>query len=423
MEKQRFEEDIRSKLEGHSSKASPEMWEKLEQKLDNNTRTTLSTSRFRYAVVAAIFALVVVSFSLWKMEIFVTTEKGNQLTKIPVTQKQAPVENNNNHESHSEHKVPIAEGVDSGVRLSGVKETSTSKPEDFSNQVAITGKEVKSAETKIIQNSFPDFRQYTHVTPTPVDLRLSEQLDALVARDLSLAYKVADAVSAITPAKKVTSKKSSWLAVGFASGNYQQQVLAGSTDVGVSRSSSVHYGRNFGRLALFSGLALTEQQYNNSSNLALGASSLKTAVSSDIITGSTASSQALSATNTYLVNTQKRYLSIPIQAGWYVVDRKVKGMFSAGIMTDYFLSSTISDVSGVLQSSKVTHSPGAAYAGWVFSGLVGSEWSMSLSDRYQVAISPGVRYALTPVYRKDFLINGKSYALDVGVRLRYFFDR
>jgi hypothetical protein len=98
-------------------------------------------------------------------------------------------------------------------------------------------------------------------------------------------------------------------------------------------------------------------------------------------------------------------------------------MLSAGIMSDYFLNSTQSDVSGVLQASTVRRGIASSYAGWVFSGIAGTEWSMEFSDRYQIAVSPGVRYALTPVYRKDFLVNGKSYAFDVGVRLRYFFDR
>ncbi len=225
----------------------------------------------------------------------------------------------------------------------------------------------------------------------------------------------------IAPRKKEAVKKSSWLAVGVASGNYQQQVLAGNTDAGISRSSSFYYGRNIGRLALFSGLALSEQQYNKSSNLAFGASTAKSAVSTDIINSGVAASSNLSATSTYLVNTQKRYLSVPVQAGWYVVDRKIKGMFSAGLMSDYFLSSTLSDKSGLLQSATIRHSSGAAYAGWVFSGIVGSEWSMNFSNHYQIAFAPGVRYALTPVYRRDFLMNGKSYSFDVGLRFRYFF--
>ena len=254
-----------------------------------------------------------------------------------------------------------------------------------------------------------------------LEIPIGPRLPLKIPRDLPLAYKVADARGrVVSPVREKSSVKSSWMAVGYSAGNYQQQILAGSPDAGDSRSSALYYGQNIGKLALFTGLALTEQSYNNTSNLAYGSAAVRKAVASDNVSTTSVLSD-FSVTNTYQVNTQKRYLSVPVQAGWYVVDRKIKGMVSAGLMSDYFISSTVSDVSGIYQSSVIRRGGESSYAGWVFSGIAGTEWSWGVAGRYQVAFSPGFRYALTPVYRKEALTNGRSISADIGLRLRYFF--
>lgn len=463
MEKQGFEDDIRARLEGHASVPDADVWNRLNSRLETADHRSLIRSRNFYRAAAASLALLVVSYASWQ---FLKSESNEQISK-ELSQNDAPSRSSGGtFKPDAESPVAAGEQYDAQQKSGPAVKSNSEQPvpEVTGNNGALSGTSATSAvrEPRRSDPSTPgrntaggdqgqppvnhstvqvaglpvsplqtDQQDRTSSTPAvqrpvPAEIRQPLVLPAVpglpvqIERDLSLAYMVADAVGRTRRPVKQKSGNSSWMAVGYSAGSFQQQILAGNPDAGDSRSSSVYYGQNFGRLAVFTGLALTEQSYNNTSNLAYGNASARKALSSDVVNTSV-SLPDLNATSTYTVNTQKRYLSLPVQAGWYVVDRKIKGMISAGVMSDYFLSSTISDAGGVYQPSVIRRGVGSSYAGWVFSGVAGTEWSWGVSGKYQVALSPGFRYALTPVYRKDAITNGKSLSADIGFRVRYFF--
>jgi hypothetical protein len=423
MEKQRFEDDIRSKLKGHTSNLNPDLWNRLEVGLDTPSSKSVLFIRPKFAAVAATIIILTLVITYLNLQ--------SDILGKSVPHKAISQYKTFNTDSLSEKAAVPAIKSDVLLNLPGHTKNAATKSGVPVNQTFRSM--VNFANTILMSSYLPDSSGLNSdnlalMTGKEEAAELFPKLtsDSLTYLQLSSAQgselPASTSSGTILPEErnKKALKKSSWMALGFASGNYQQMVLTGSPDVGLSRSSSIYYGLNIGRLSLFTGIAMAQQEYDRPSNLATGNPTGLRAVSSEII-GPNSSASDFSATGTYTVNTLKRYLSVPVQAGWFVVDRKIKGMVSLGVISDFFLSSTMSDVSGQLESISIRRGSHPSYAGWVFSGTAGTEWSLGVSDHYQLAISPGIRYAMTPVYKKEISVNGNSYAFDLSVRLRYFF--
>ena len=56
-----------------------------------------------------------------------------------------------------------------------------------------------------------------------------------------------------------------------------------------------------------------------------------------------------------------------------------------------------------------------------FSGLVGSEISYRLGERYRLGVNPGIRYPFSSIYKEDIGLESTPVTFDVGVRFRYIF--
>ncbi len=136
-----------------------------------------------------------------------------------------------------------------------------------------------------------------------------------------------------------------------------------------------------------------------------------------------ANTGGLVATAPYQVNNDLRYLTIPIQAGYLIVNRDLGVQLNAGVATDVFLENRIS-AEGVDQSEPEVFKAGddVPYKGLNFSGLFGTEISYRFGDHYRVSITPGLRYPFTSIYKTEMGVRSSPLTMDVGLRLRYIFE-
>jgi hypothetical protein len=126
-------------------------------------------------------------------------------------------------------------------------------------------------------------------------------------------------------------------------------------------------------------------------------------------------------TNPYDVNSTLEYISVPLQAGYLIIDRRFGWQMNGGLSTDFFLRNTLnSDASGFLKSSQGTGSA-SPYTGVGFSGLLNTELSYRFGDRYRLSLNPGMRYSLNSLYKSSVGLTSQPLTLDVGLRLRYLF--
>jgi hypothetical protein len=141
------------------------------------------------------------------------------------------------------------------------------------------------------------------------------------------------------------------------------------------------------------------------------------------------SAQSLdAATNTtvaqtfpYNVNNNVRFVNVPLQAGYLVVNRKFGFQLNAGVSTDLFLQNTITPDGGNLAKTTQGSGDESPYRSLNFSGLMGTEFSYRLGDHYRLSLNPGLRYPFNSVYKSDTGVNSTPLTFDVGLRFRYIF--
>jgi hypothetical protein len=134
-----------------------------------------------------------------------------------------------------------------------------------------------------------------------------------------------------------------------------------------------------------------------------------------------AKDEKIVTTAPYAVNKNMKYVSVPLQAGYLVINRAFAVQLNAGIATDLFLQSTVSADGGGLNTSTEESGSDSQYRTVNFSGLMGTEISYRFADHYRLALNPGIRYPLNSIYKSDIGIDATPITFDLGLRFRYIF--
>jgi hypothetical protein len=123
----------------------------------------------------------------------------------------------------------------------------------------------------------------------------------------------------------------------------------------------------------------------------------------------------------YSVNNNVQFVSLPVQAGYLVINKRFGFQLNAGLSTDLFLQNTITPEGGSLDKTTQGRGDDSPYRSVNFSGLMGTELSYKFGHRYRLALNPGLRYPINSVYKSDIGIQSTPLTFDVGLRFRYIF--
>jgi hypothetical protein len=132
-------------------------------------------------------------------------------------------------------------------------------------------------------------------------------------------------------------------------------------------------------------------------------------------------SSKLTPTFPYTVNNNVKFFSVPVQAGYLLVNKKFGLQLNAGLSTDLFLENTITPESGDINVTTQGRGEDSPYRPVNFSGLMGTEFSYRFGSHYRIALNPGLRYPLNSVYKNDVGIQSTPLTFDVGLRFKYIF--
>ena len=124
----------------------------------------------------------------------------------------------------------------------------------------------------------------------------------------------------------------------------------------------------------------------------------------------------------YGVNNSMRYLSIPMQAGYLLIDKTFGLQLNAGVATDLFLQNTISADSDHLEKTSQPVGSDSPYRAVNLSGLLGTEFSYRFGENYRISLNPGIRYPFNTIYKSELGVQSTPLTFDVGLRFRYIFN-
>jgi hypothetical protein len=448
-ERQKFEEDWKSAFDGAEMSPPDRVWSSIELDLAGQESATMKRRVVFYQRLAAatvLFALLSGGYGFYG-----SRESG-------VSSKEAVVSSQESREadvvdgksdarvgqSHVARAQKPGDVVKPTPQLSG---ESISETEQNTTQLSI-----QDAPILAISPSGPATGQPGHLlgTETPGDPSTAQpgNPSASASTEVAIASPLLQDESSpreiVEPKRKSRSESTLWLAVGAAAGNYSPNTpsatvnataaFAGPTiassaapqrkpepKIGSSYTIGMAVGKKFGRIVLQTGINLARQQIQYASNYDVPTSSNSAkAASYDYIT-TQGSSQNLNFTNTYSVNSTNEILSIPVQVGYMIVDRKIGWQFNTGVSSDFFLRNILVDESG--QREKFTQSSGSAcpYRAVNWSGLLNTELSYRLGAHYRLSLVPGVRYSIHSIL-KEPTDNGRPVIFDVGFKFRYLFE-
>jgi len=123
----------------------------------------------------------------------------------------------------------------------------------------------------------------------------------------------------------------------------------------------------------------------------------------------------------YNVNNSLQFISLPVQAGYLIIDRKFGIQLNAGISTDLFIRNTITPESDALSKTTQGRGEDSPYRPLNFSGLLGTELTYRLGEHYRLALNPGIRYPFNSIYKSELGIEAMPLTFDVGMKFRYIF--
>lgn len=242
--------------------------------------------------------------------------------------------------------------------------------------------------------------------------------------------------------KNEGSKEKVWTSVGFAAGGYNGQastpaqasslVALNSAVENQAEASGVAYSVNISmgtritnRLVLQGGVSYLNNNTTYISNQVVRAENMdfKAATMSDLRAAGSSlfNNNTVIPTAPHSVSNNIEFISIPVQAGYIVIDRKFGLQFNAGVATDFFIQNTIDTKASGVKPATQDRGSDSPYRSTNFSGLMGTEFTYRLGDKYRIAVNPGLRYPLNSIYKEETGIESTPLTFDVGLRFRYIF--
>lgn len=123
----------------------------------------------------------------------------------------------------------------------------------------------------------------------------------------------------------------------------------------------------------------------------------------------------------YEVDNSFDFISVPIKAGYVLLDQKLSIIAFGGLATDFFLNNRISsDKPGI---SSTSNGPGdlSPYRSMYFNGLLSTSFNYQLGANYALMIEPQYRRSLNSFTKSDHLFSSDPHFFILNFGLMYNF--
>jgi len=127
------------------------------------------------------------------------------------------------------------------------------------------------------------------------------------------------------------------------------------------------------------------------------------------------------STEEFKLNNTYEFISMPVSLGYYLIDKKIQWMLTAGITTDFFLKNTISDPSDFLESKEIRAGSDSPYNNSYLNGTLGTMVNLSFAEHYRFSLEPSYRLGLSEFSKEDAAFTSRPSALFITVGISYIF--
>ena len=129
---------------------------------------------------------------------------------------------------------------------------------------------------------------------------------------------------------------------------------------------------------------------------------------------------ATALSSTLNVRSDANYISVPVQVGYYLVNRKFTWSLSTGVATDVFLSNRVEASNGTFSDTQKIGSE-SDYRSAYFNLLLGTELGYTIQQNYRFSVFPAFRHGITPMYKSETGASNLPYSMNLGFRFVYIF--
>lgn len=460
MGKPQFEDNWKGVFDRAESHVPESLWDKVEMdlvRLENKTNKTRVIYYQRLAAMVALFALMMASYIAYDRASTSSEEAQvaeQKITDSRVDNSNGDLEQKTEKNSSDSDTSLMAQATDTDNSMGKVKPsitgsnmksmvkatllanvsgeqseiqkegntnavTTAANESFFQSEVLAFIPEIPGVEVKIIQQDFyePNFPRKLPAMPSYLMAsNKNERENERVYASLGFAGGSYDPGSVSSSPSNFSSRASQ---NSFLMAEVEPQ--SAQATMGTAYSMGVNAGKQISeRWVVQSGLGYVVQNINYVSNYSsVGEDNALRATVADYADSET----MIAISPPYSIRSINKYLMVPVQVGYKLIDRKIGLQLNAGVSTDFFLSNTLEDESGMTENYKQVAGEGSPYRSINWSGMMGFELSHKLAERYQIALVPGVRYAVNSVLKDDAQVAYNPLILDVGFRVKYTFGK
>lgn len=400
-----FEEEIKEKFEGTASKVSAKVWDNIEANLNQGLITTYATTNKRYKWVAA--AAIFIAFLSF----------GYHLVDFEDFKQTSPYSDDYNALLQQDYSYVDAPKLDWTATYTPifrpviVEKESNSSDGSFVMMEDYSEVAVRSLHTEILAPKGyvpPELQLEMEIYPyhkAPAYRQLSKE----VRRDDNALWAGLEAGAGNFNSFNSSSLSSGVDPVSLASAIGNDGFINPTTLVnpelnnGVATSLGLDFGMNLtDKWTLEAGLAYTNVESNGRAAInVLDSYTISTLSTSPLdsdekVIGLSSRETEVQVEENYDHNVQvsssTQFTSVPVKAGYYLVNQRVSLKLNLGFAANYFVTSELTGGDGIINGSF-----NDSFNQWSFDGMGGIEIGYSVFQNFDFILEPNYRQAITPM--------------------------
>lgn len=202
----------------------------------------------------------------------------------------------------------------------------------------------------------------------------------------------------------------------------------------ITEGVNYHFGMNMGmmlgnRLSLEGGFNYAEAQLASHTDLivenkifAKSVAATSEMVSVQQVSQMTSTQEVIEYERTDItLDNTFQFASIPLIAGYQIIDRKIQVKLNAGFITNFYMGNTLTDPSEQVASLQLFPGANSPYRTVSFSGVTGISVGYNLFNSFDLTIEPNFSQALQSLTREESNFNATPNGFGVLAGLRYRF--